>query len=51
VRKLKALEITPLEDKKLVVLMVEKEYDEPFWLVEPPQINHLKGFKPCRDRL
>jgi methylene-tetrahydromethanopterin dehydrogenase len=33
---LKTLEITPLEDKKLVVMMVEKEYNEPFWLVEPP---------------
>jgi methylene-tetrahydromethanopterin dehydrogenase len=36
VKKLETLEITPLKDKKLVVLMVEKEYNEPFWLVEPP---------------
>ena len=33
--KLKVLEITPLEDKRLNVLIVEKEYNEPFWLVEP----------------
>ena len=32
---MKALEITPLKDKKLSVLIVEKEYNEPFWLVEP----------------
>jgi len=33
--KLKVLEITPLKDKRLNVLIVEKEYNEPFWLVEP----------------
>jgi len=32
---MKALEITPLKDKRLNVLIVEKEYNEPFWLVEP----------------
>jgi len=32
---LKVLEITPLENKRLNVLIVEKEYNEPFWLVEP----------------
>ncbi len=32
---MKVLEITPLKDKKLNVLIVEKEYNEPFWLVEP----------------
>ncbi|MFQ6065056.1 MAG: NAD(P)-dependent methylenetetrahydromethanopterin dehydrogenase [Candidatus Bathyarchaeia archaeon] len=34
---METLEIAPLKDKKLTVLMVEKEYNEPFWLVEPPQ--------------
>ncbi len=34
------LEITPLEDKKLVVLIVEKEYNEPFWITEPPATAH-----------
>jgi len=28
------LEITPLENKKLNVLIIEKEYNEPFWLAE-----------------
>jgi len=32
---MKALEITPLEGKTLKVIMVEKEYSEPFWIVEP----------------
>jgi len=32
---MKALEIVPIEDKRLNVLLVEKEYNEPFWLVEP----------------
>jgi len=36
VRTLETLEITPLKDRKLVTLMVEKEYNEPFWLVTPP---------------
>jgi methylene-tetrahydromethanopterin dehydrogenase len=35
VRKLETLQIQPLKDKKLTVLMVEKEYNEPFWLIEP----------------
>ncbi len=30
------LEIAPLENKTLTVLIVEKEYNEPFWLIEPP---------------
>jgi methylene-tetrahydromethanopterin dehydrogenase len=34
---LNSLEIRPLEDKKLTVYLVEKEYNEPFWLIEPPQ--------------
>ena len=33
---MKVLEIVPLEDKILNVLIVEREYNEPFWLVEPP---------------
>jgi methylene-tetrahydromethanopterin dehydrogenase len=33
---LKPLEITPLENGKLTAYLVEKEYNEPFWLVEPP---------------
>jgi methylene-tetrahydromethanopterin dehydrogenase len=36
---MKALEITPLEGKTLKVIMVEKEYSEPFWIVEPSN-NH-----------
>ena len=28
------LEITPLENKKLNVLIIEKEYNEPFWIAE-----------------
>ena len=38
--KLKVLEIEPLEDKKLAVLIVEKEYNEPFWVTEPPSTPH-----------
>lgn len=33
---MKSLEIAPLKDKTLTVLIVEKEYNEPFWLIEPP---------------
>ncbi len=33
---MKTLEITPLTNKKLTVYLVEKEYNEPFWLIEPP---------------
>jgi len=32
---LKVLEIEPLIDRKLTVLILEKEYNEPFWLTEP----------------
>ncbi len=32
---MKTLEIEPLKDKRLTVYLVEKEYNEPFWLVEP----------------
>lgn len=33
---MKPLEITPLKNRKLTVYIVEKEYNEPFWLIEPP---------------
>lgn len=33
---MKPLEITPLKNKKLTVYLIEKEYNEPFWLIEPP---------------
>lgn len=36
---MKSLEIAPLEGKLLRVIIVEKEYSEPFWLIEP-QNNH-----------
>jgi methylene-tetrahydromethanopterin dehydrogenase len=35
VTKMETLKVKPLKDKKLVVLIVEKEYNEPFWLIEP----------------
>jgi methylene-tetrahydromethanopterin dehydrogenase len=48
---LNPLEIAPLKDRKLTTYLVEKEYNEPFWLVEPPSngtpsktLRHL--FKP-----
>lgn len=37
---MKSLEIAPLEGKLLRVIIVEKEYSEPFWLIEP-QNNRL----------
>ena len=44
------LEISPLKDKKLRVLIVEKEYNEPFWLLEPanglPPKKFSSIFKP-----
>jgi methylene-tetrahydromethanopterin dehydrogenase len=40
--KMKTLEITPLKDKKLTVFIVEKEYNEPFWIIEPPQSRHSR---------
>ncbi|MBS7632592.1 hypothetical protein KEJ15_03080 [Candidatus Bathyarchaeota archaeon] len=47
---MKTLEITPLKDKKLSVLIIEKEYNEPFWLAEPsPKMeSHILNslFKP-----
>jgi methylene-tetrahydromethanopterin dehydrogenase len=32
---MKVLEIEPLKEKKLNVIIVEKEYNEPFWISEP----------------
>jgi methylene-tetrahydromethanopterin dehydrogenase len=47
---MKSLEIKPLEGKKLKVLIVEKEYSEPFWIVEPqnnvPKNILSSRFKP-----
>ncbi|NIU39082.1 hypothetical protein GWN65_03665, partial [Candidatus Bathyarchaeota archaeon] len=47
---MKALEIAPLKDRKLAVLLVEKEYNEPFWIAEPPSTANSKMlhslFKP-----
>lgn len=47
---MKTLEIFPLEDKVLNVIMVEKEYNEPFWLVElknhTPRKMLYSVFKP-----
>lgn len=48
---MKTLEITPLEGKKLRVVIVEKEYSEPFWITEPqsngtPKNMLSKIFKP-----
>jgi len=37
---LKVLEIKPLEDKKLAVVLIEKEYNERFWIAEPPSKQH-----------
>ncbi|MEM1606664.1 MAG: NAD(P)-dependent methylenetetrahydromethanopterin dehydrogenase [Candidatus Bathyarchaeia archaeon] len=34
---MKVLEISPLENKVLRVIVVEKEYSEPFWIAEPIQ--------------
>ena len=47
--KMKTLEIVPLKDKKLTVVIVEKEYNEPFWVTEPSSSgsNKLHSlFKP-----
>ncbi len=48
---MKSLEITPLEGKTLRVIIVEKEYSEPFWLTEPqnnctPKNPLSSAFKP-----
>jgi len=41
---MKSLEIVPLEEKTLKVIIVEKEYSEPFWLIEPPRNMPNKTF-------
>lgn len=50
VKIVKTLEITPLEGKRLKVIIVEKEYSEPFWIVEPqnnvPKNILSSRFKP-----
>lgn len=49
VANMKTLEVAPLKEKKLTVLIVEKEYNEPFWLTEPPSSSsrRLRSlFKP-----
>ena len=33
---METLELKPLEKKKLNVLLLEKEYNEPFWVNEAP---------------
>lgn len=44
------LEIKPLEKKKLNVLILEKEYNEPFWMTQPPSSSSPQAlrslFKP-----
>ncbi len=42
---MKVPEITPLKDKKLNVLIVEKEYNEPFWLGEPDLTASLQRIR------
>lgn len=42
---MKAPKISPLEGKKLRVIIVEKEYSEPFWVAEPPR-DELKNLMP-----
>ncbi|HMK94435.1 MAG TPA: NAD(P)-dependent methylenetetrahydromethanopterin dehydrogenase [Candidatus Limnocylindrales bacterium] len=45
---METLELKPLDKKKLNILLLEKEYNEPFWVNEPPMnANSLKAlFKP-----
>ncbi len=46
---MQTLELKPLQKKRLNVIMLEKEYNEPFWMNEPPNSNafDLKAlFKP-----
>jgi methylene-tetrahydromethanopterin dehydrogenase len=43
---METLELKPLEKKKLNVLLLEKEYNEPFWVSEPPaNANQLKALQ------
>jgi methylene-tetrahydromethanopterin dehydrogenase len=41
---MKVLEIKPLKNKTLEVLIVKKEYNEPFWLIEPEPPSTPKMF-------
>lgn len=43
---MKVLEISPLKDRKLSVLVVEKEYNEPFWIIEPSSTSHYQVLRP-----
>jgi len=45
---MKVLEIRPLEEKKLRVLIVEKEYSEPFWIIEPSNNHASKNILSSR---
>ena len=40
---MRVLEIEPLKDKILTVLLVEKEYNEPFEVVESPNTQFLRS--------
>ena len=43
---METLELKPLEKKKLNVLLLEKEYNEPFWVNEPTtNSNELKSLQ------
>jgi len=47
---METLELKPLEKKKLNVLLLEKEYNEPFWVNEPtPNANEIKSL--CRPSI
>ncbi|MGD8565130.1 MAG: methylenetetrahydromethanopterin dehydrogenase [Candidatus Bathyarchaeota archaeon] len=37
---MQVLEIKPLTDKQLKVIIIEKEYNEPFWIVKPSNEEH-----------
>ncbi len=47
---MQVLELKPLKNKKLNVVIVEKEYNEPFWMNEPPSSSKSRMlhslFKP-----
>ncbi len=43
VKKMETLELKPLEKKKLNILLLEKEYNEQFWVTEPP--TNANAFK------
>ena len=45
---MKVLEIRPLDEKKLRVLIVEKEYSEPFWIIEPSNNHASKNILSSR---